>query len=323
MYASVYACATDALLGETGRMQDVDKQDWISFLNGFQSDRDGLFRDQAVQINLFENSDWWGARHLTARLIIALSALGGLPTYPFRFLDPMRDKNRLRRYLQENLGDFDPAIMAGDNVSQAINFGVLLQYSRNFLNDKAEANAVALIQEWQLERINPENVLWSTVRFESAAGLSRTVQFAYHLFPILAYDGIALPHREALLQQVVQTQNELGVFGEFYNSSACEDIDSVEIIYCLTRQSMPLNNPLRILLTKARLWVLANQNDDGGSVFKRNEPFEYGYREMSSEKNERNMFATWFRTLSLAYLTNTLNMDSDFRFTRAPGYHFK
>lgn len=322
LYSSVYACATQSLLGDAQALDADQKQAWVGFLNAFQSDRDGLFRDQVVQGPLFEDSDWWGARHLAAHIIIAFTALGGLPEYPFRFLTPFYDKDRLRLYLEQHLGNFGPAIMAGDIDNQVMNYGVLLQYSRDFLNDKEAAESVALIQEWLLEKINPRTGLWGPDRFDSAAALSRAVQFAYHLFPILTYDGIGMPHREALLQQVIRTQNDLGGFGEFYNSSACEDIDSIELIYRLARQGMPLDDKLRAALNKARVWVLANQNEDGGFVFRRNEAFVYGHQQMSSGFNESHMFATWFRTLSMAYLDEMTGQGGNFRFVRCPGLQF-
>lgn len=66
-------------------------------------------------------------------------------------------------------------------------------------------------------------------------------------------------------------------------------------------------------------YVLANMNPDGGFVFLRNEPLQYGHKEMYSGYNESNMFATWFRTLCLAYLTKYLKIDQKYNINRCPG----
>jgi len=74
-----------------------------------------------------------------------------------------------------------------------------------------------------------------------------------------------------------------------------------------------------IALKKALLWVLCNQVDDGGFVFRLEEPLVYGHPEMSSEKNQGAMFSTWFRTLSLAYLARYFSIELFHITSSAPG----
>ena len=65
--------------------------------------------------------------------------------------------------------------------------------------------------------------------------------------------------------------------------------------------------------------LAANQNDDGGYVFRRNEAMYYGHEQMNSGKNESAMFPTWFRTLTIAYLSNYL-FESQFKLVKSPGF---
>jgi hypothetical protein len=72
--------------------------------------------------------------------------------------------------------------------------------------------------------------------------------------------------------------------------------------------------------------VLANVNEDGGFVFRRDQSFVYGHENMSSGVNESAMFPTWFRALSLAYISKALDHPGwpadAWRWVRCPGYQF-
>ena len=46
--------------------------------------------------------------------------------------------------------------------------------------------------------------------------------------------------------------------------------------------------------------------EDGGCVFRLGEPIVYGSSNMSAMRNESNLFATWFRTLSVCYMYDFL-----------------
>ena len=52
----------------------------------------------------------------------------------------------------------------------------------------------------------------------------------------------------------------------------------------------------------------------------------YGHEIMTSRKNESNLFATWFRTLSMAYIGKVLKGSVagqfDWQIMECPGYQF-
>jgi hypothetical protein len=79
-------------------------------------------------------------------------------------------------------------------------------------------------------------------------------------------------------------------------------------------------------LTKAAGWVLTNQMPDGGFVFVRNLPFEYGHPALRCEAGQGAMFPTWFRLLSLALIGKALPGHAlarvPWRFVRCPGMPF-
>lgn len=86
--------------------------------------------------------------------------------------------------------------------------------------------------------------------------------------------------------------------------------------------SLDLGRIIHLSLRRAFIWVLANQVNDGGFVFRLYESFRYGSDNTSSKSNEGAMLPTWFRTLSLTYLARFLNTESGFVLTRCPGYEF-
>ena len=316
IYSSTYACMIKSLYGE--QLDNKEKQTWASYFDGFQSQDDGLFRDTNVANDIFENEDWWGARHLAAHVVIAYTALGMKPSFDFKFLESVYEPRTMINWLESRdwINRFD---FVGNEI---MNYGVLLQYSRDVFNNQHAGVAIKVMLDWLEKSIDSATGLWGHGPFDSAEKLSRAVQGAYHIYPLFFYDNRELPHKEKIIDNVLATQNQLGGYGVKLNSSACEDIDSIEPLIRLTK----INDYKRLIikqsLHRALPWLLTNMNEDGGFVFRRNEAFVYGHEEMSSGVNESSMFATWFRTLCLAYLINYLNSKSVYQLNRVPGYEF-
>ena len=168
--------------------------------------------------------------------------------------------------------------------------------------------------------------MWGGFDVSNPNQCSRMVQFAYHLFLIFFYDGFYGFDKETLVNHVLMTQNEYGGFGVSCNSSACEDIDSLDILirFYMTREiPVATQHEVNKAIIKNFVWVLVNQADDGGFVFRLNEPFVFGHKETSSSINEGAMLPTWFRTLCIGYIVKYLDINNDFVITSAPGYEFK
>lgn len=102
---------------------------------------------------------------------------------------------------------------------------------------------------------------------------SRMVQFAYHLFPLFFYDQISIQYPDKIIDLVLSTQNKFGGFGVKLNSSACEDIDSIDLLCRLAHLVPSRKQEIDSSLKLAFRWVLCNQVADGGFVFRLHEPF--------------------------------------------------
>lgn len=169
---------------------------------------------------------------------------------------------------------------------------------------------------------NPSTGLWGDNRIDRPNERSRMIQFAYH--PMFFYDH-DIDHFDApqILCSALKTQNPHGGFGVRANSSACEDIDSIDLLIRLSPRASTEQTPvIEHALRRATDWILLNQMADGGFVFRLDEPFVYGARETSSGAGESALFPTWFRTLTLAYLANHIGLPNGFSITRCPGYEF-
>jgi len=321
LYSSAYACMLRSLYGDLEQLTETEKKSWVGYFNSFQSPDDGLFRDPVVSNDIYEDSDWWGARHLVLHLLPAYTALGAKPKCKLRYLEPYYDQG----YLEEWIGGRDwSQYTPGDDDfdNKVMNIGAAMQYSRDILAEHQAGQALHTLMHLLHSQVNPVTGMWGPSSLNDPVVRSRTVQFAYHLLCLFTYDDWEIEWKEKIIDNVLETQNMLGGYGVDLNSSACEDIDSIEILFRLSTSSEYRRGDIIWALKRVLPWILANMNKDGGFVFKRSAPFVYGHEEMSSGLNESNMFATWFRTLTLAYLLKHLNIPNDYIINRCPGYQF-
>jgi len=316
LYASCYACMIRSLYRDLDTFSQEEKNEWVTYFNSFQSPEDGLFYDPVLNNDLYLKEDWWGARHLALHMIIAYSALDSRPKYDFSFLEPFYDSHYVTSWLESrNWGE--KIAFTGNEV---MNYGCLLQYSRDFFNNEKAGRGFSSMIEWLKYKINPETGMWGVLPINNHENVSQLVQGAYHFYPLFFYDKKGTPFMEKAIDMCLKTQNKMGGFGIRLNSSACEDIDSIDLLIRFSQKTHYRDDEISLSLKKAFTWILANQNSDGGFVFQRNNPFCYGHEEMYSGINESSMFATWFRTLCLAYLVKYLGLNEDYNIQRLPGY---
>jgi glycosyltransferase involved in cell wall biosynthesis len=322
IYASAYACMILSLYGELEGFTASDRRRWADYFDSFQSEDDGLFYDEVLRNELYDNTDWWGARHFALHVIPTYTALGCKPKYPFKFVLTYYDTQQLRNLLDSV--DWESAIPHSNDIDNKImNIGSALQYSRDFNTDGRASAAVSFLLGYLKEKINPSTGLWGRYDLNDPNEVSRMVQFGYHLLSLYFYDGCQVDSPEKIIDFALETQNSVGGFGVQLNSSACEDIDSVDLLIKLSGISGHRRAEVEQALHRALYWIVSNMNRDGGFVFRRNEPFHYGHNEMSSGTNESSLFATWFRTLAIANIVNKLAGCDLYTINHSPGLEFR
>lgn len=318
LYSSVYACLTLGLLGEITGYSEETKKNWARYFDSFQREQDGLFYDPAVQNDFYDQSDWWGRRHLASLIVTAYMLLGQRPKYPFSFLK-QHTPNSLLIWL-DAIDWEDPDRENNDLDNHVMNIGVLLQYQRDAWGDGDAADSLEILKHTIKRKILPETGLWGKFDLDNAEQKARMVRFAYHLLPIFFYDGDFDFDAKTIVHHTLATQNRWGGFGVSCNTSACEDIDSICLLTSFYNfVDDALRGQIRNALERAFFWVLLNKTFDGGFVFKYKQKFQYGCKEMTGGGEEGALFPSWFRSLSLAYMANVLPFSQDFHVFRAPG----
>jgi prenyltransferase beta subunit len=324
LYASVFSVLTYSLYGLLEKMEPDTKKQWAEFIKSYQSD-DGLFRDPVIDCSLANTCSWWGWEHLTLHALMALTALGQTATKELTFVKKFYNPAFLTRWLDTRNWDTEPA-----NVSNEVqNVGVALQYARDFHQDSYAQKALDVMFEWLDSHQNSENGSWGNYQsiLDYKGRLSQIAQTGYHIWLLYFYDNRPLKYSSQIIDLLLQTQNKTGGFGVSLNSSACEDIDSIDPLIRLMNITDYRKEDILKALERALPWVLVNRNSDGGWVFRRSEPAQIGPKEgWSAKVDESAMFPTWFRTLTLAYLSRALpdafTVQNDFYFIKCPGHEF-
>lgn len=302
-------------------VNDEKIKEEIEYLLQFQND-DGLFRDPVIDCKSAEIEDWWGWRHLTLHVLMTLAIYNVSTRKEIGYIKRFADKDRFYRYV--NTRNWNERAAWTSNELQ--NIGVMLQYSRDYQNWQIADSLMEILYEALDDRQDSLTGLYGH-RFETQMELSLGVQAGYHFWLLYFYDNRPIHHIERIIDSILKTQNIFGGYSARWNSSACEDIDSIDPLMRLSKLTDYRRDDIQMSLQKALLSILYNLNSDGGWVFRRHESLKIVHRQMFSAINESNMFYTWFRTLGLAYCLIGLNdvpaeMKYDWNFTHAPGLQF-
>lgn len=322
LYASVYASMIFELTGMLRKTQKTKKQKWANYILSHQSG-DGLFRDPSMQCDIAESEDWWGWRHLTTHTVSALTFLESKSSYKFRCLEPLYGAKNSILWISSLPWSKKPDFAS----NTVMNFGVLLQYERDFLGSTEAEHAMNQIFSFLNETVSPETGLWGLNNVnETPQNISRAVQTSYHLWNLYFYEKRPILHVENAIDFCLLTQNKVGGYGININSSACEDIDTIDPLCRFLQICSHRSDDIVGSLRKSLPWILFNQMKDGGCVFRKHSSFKYGHELMTTSEEESNMFATWFRTLSIAYISQVLPelkyFKSQFHWKNCPGYQF-
>ena len=322
LYGSCYACMLLGMHGVLESMPESHKHGWLDYFDAHQDAADGLFRDPALAGPAFEGTagwgDGWGARHLAAHLVIAYARLGRSPKHPFKFLEPYYDAKHLDNWLAA----FDFSANVWSQSNYVMNVYTLLQYARDHMGEQRAAAPLASISQWLLARQRPDTGMWHDYPISGYPEIADAIRGAYHFYPLFVYEGQPIPHAGAGIDTGWCSQNSWGGFNpEEWASGACEDIDAVEPLIRAARQTGLRTADVDRCLRRSLVWILACRNRDGGYESLPENECPYGNHPLTTSRpGEGNLFATWFRTLCLAYIVDYLAMPHGFRLGVYPGY---
>ena len=324
LYASIYAVMLEGLLGELEKRPASDRKAWGEYLNNFQREEDGLYYDPYLEGPAYEHiGDWnegWGKHHLMGHIIIALARLGVTPKYPLRYLEEYYDRTHLIGWM--NHFDFSSNVWTASNYF--MNLYTVLEYARDFIHESRAKDAVDTMAEWIVQHQNPETGMWHTSQWDSLDLVRKynVVRAAYHFYPLYEYEGIENPCARKVVEHILPLQNSWGGWTvERGNAGACEDIDAIEPLLRYASACPELKEEIQVAIRKSMVWQLACRNQDKGFSFYLRSSHEYGGHPLTSSlRDESSLFATWFRTLCLAYEIRYLGIENNFDIGRFPGY---
>jgi hypothetical protein len=203
-----------------------------------------------------------------------------------------------------------------------MNLYTVLEYARDYMRERRAAKPIEQIHQWLAKRQSPQTGMWHTYPIDGYPLLGDAIRGAYHFYPLFVYERKPIPYREQAIDWILKSQNSWGAFEEEQRpSGACEDIDALDPLIRFVFQTGYRKAEAELAVKRAFVWLLANRNADGGYESLMENGCHYGlHPQTSSRPRESNLFATWFRTLNLAYVTKHLKFENGFILGRFPGY---
>ena len=320
-YASAYSAMARHMLGNLDAVSARQKKEWADHILSFQ-DEDGFFREQALahpgSWYVPPHMDWCGWWHMSCHAIIGLAALGAVARREFAALKPYCNEKLLRQWLAKR--DMNQMSFVGNEV---LNVGQLLQYARDFQHSRDAGRAMEILFDWMDRTQDAATGQWGK-SFAAPEDRNSAYQGAYHFYLLYAYDRRPVQHPERIVDFMLSMQTAQGGFGIRADTSGCEDIDAIDPLARMYFQTPHRRADIEASLRRAFDWVLKNRTPDGGFAFIRNKDMFYGSNLMYSKENEGSAFATWWRTLSLAVVSQVVKEHPlakiPWEFIRCPGY---
>jgi hypothetical protein len=321
LHASVFAVLVRDLFSDLKNLTQQERNEWASYIMEHQRS-DGLFVDPLVRCRLAERAHHWGWNHLTVYALMSLTALGVLPKRHLFFLERFTNIRFAEDYLKGCLRRADLSF-AGNEI---FNYGALLQYARDFLGETSFDETLSKWYNILDKYVDSKTGLWHRGIWNNLQ-LSEAIQTSYHIYLLYFYDGKMPRYPISLVKVILHNQNSLGGFGPSINSSACEDIDSIDPLCRLYGLlDISLKKKVSYSLRKALAFNFANMMEDGGFVFKMGSPFLFGHHLMKTRTNESSIFGTMKRICSIAFICTALKEeighDFNWNFLNCPGYQF-
>ncbi len=323
LYGSVYAAMLEGLFGVMDKRSTDYRAGWGDYINGFQRD-DGFYYDQALEGPSFEHvgiwHEGWGKKHLLGHVIIALARLGVRPKYPFAFLNEYYPADKLIKWMNSFALDND----VWSDSNYFMNLYTAMQYSRDWLNDDKAGKSVDVMAEWLIKKQDCESGMWHKGKIPEMSTLQKlfVVRGAYHFYPLFEYDGFDIPEMDKAIDFILPLQNRWGSFSpEECRAGVCEEIDALEPLIRFAAKTGYRIDEVKAAAKRSMVWGLASRCGDGGFSFYPGAGQEYGGHPLTTNvTGESSLFATWFRTLMVAYVCRFLDIKNDFQIGKYPGY---
>ncbi len=288
--ASCFAAMIFHYLGHLESLGQERRDQWIDYLKSHQQNDTGLFVGPEIRHGEFRSSAHTPehlSMHLTAHVLPALDVLAGRPKSPLFFAHRFLDGDALRDWLRKR--DWHLAWLEGNNL---LFVGQFLTYLLDQENKPQAKRALEYLFEWLDSQQDPATGLWGT---DGYCDKHTAVYGGYHQLLLYYYWHRELKHRERLVDTVLSLQQGDGGFAPTRGGGTCENVDAVDILVNMCKQTDYRRAEVLLALRKAFWNVLSKQTPEGGFVYKWGVPFEHmGMSRTRTPANVANMFSTWF-----------------------------
>jgi hypothetical protein len=362
LFSSCFAAFVRQLYNNLRNISPEQQCEWIDLINSEQDEETGFFIDPRLKYeglfseHLSKDHDWaYVTWQSTCFCISALKALGGEMKHRLRFLDEWRNPDKVTSWL-ENL-DWRRGTWTAGNVAMFLGVCLITDYETN--NDIKARDALEAFFDWHDNFQDPKTGFWGT---NCGTPVHIGLFGAMHQYLLYYYTGRPLRYMERIVDNTLLIQQPDGLFSSIGGGGACEDLDAVDTLVNMYQRIDYRRNDIEKALQKVLAAIVNSQNEDGGFPWAKrhhfgikewlrvglshSNSFNYWYhscREAILEQTilwkrplrplgwtrtpipatESYIFPTWFRSLTLALITQVLPENPyarlEWKFLTAPG----
>lgn len=303
LYASCFAAMTLHYLGALSELSEDNRRAWASYIQKWQDPRTGLFIGPEVDdVEITHPKHNWEhvTMHLTAHALPALNLLGARPLSDLRFAHRFLDIQSLSEWLVAR--DWTDAWLEGNNL---LFMGQFLIHLRDKEGFSSAGPALEHYFRWLDNKVDPTTGLWGT---DSHSSIPVAVYGAYHQLLVYHYSQRPVRYANRIIDLVLEMQHPDGSFVVGGGGGACEDVDGVDILVNLYKQTGHRPLAVRLALNRALEAVLSQQIPNSGFVYRHRAPMNLlSLPRTQIPADTADMFSTWFRVHTIALICQVLS----------------
>jgi hypothetical protein len=320
LYGTCYAALCATYLGADDELPERTRR----FITGCQDPETGLMIGPELRTFQPPPTAIHDRDHLVFHLTCA--ALPACRQFGLTLPDPVRAAHRFAdpAYLHDWLDrrDLRRAWLEGNNL---LFVGQLLVYLRDAEGLASAPLALESWFRWLETHVDPQTSLWGT---NGDCSAMEATYGGYHQLLVYYHEQHPIANPEGLVDTVLGLQHDDGGFHPGGDGGACEDVDCVDILVNLYKQHAYRRPEIRAALRQCLRHILVLQNHDGGFPYnRRHRQTHMGIPGTAAAAGRSTMFATWFRTHTLALIAEILTdepaLSGPFGFTNnlSMGWH--
>ncbi|EOT8832855.1 hypothetical protein ACNENL_002141 [Escherichia fergusonii] len=273
----------------------------------------GLHWEECYKRPNVEETKQYMRFHITNYAMGALDALGCLDRFSMPFLTPYLDKDTFWAWLGQR--DMRDPWLEGNNIVNIGSF-LLIEMARNPQGASRERLQDMIF--WHNQQSEPFSGFWGPGQQFSKEALLFAMCGATHNLHVFYELGADIPHFNQSISRCLEQPIAI--------RSSCIDVDIVDILAHAVQLHPERRDEVEHWMRGLLVQLLDFQNSDGGfpDTLLGERGFDGWVKGYKEPQGHSNTFATWFRWIAIAMITQTLWPDWqqwNFRKTIGIGYY--